>query len=271
MSVTGGYMHDVDWVNAFLCLPMLMLLHASGNLLSDYSDYIHGVDGPDCINGVTWIRSGLFSPDSIRKYGRALLAAGAAIGLVLLLRTSFSAIWLGIAGLLIPLLYFYFKGRALGDVDILLGFALLPTVGTVYVATGSWHPEMLLLCLPFGLHIVAILHANNTRDIASDRRAGLTTLAGKAGYRASQFIYAAEIFLPYLLIAAFCIFADMPFTLMLAWLSLPIAVENIRIMFSPRGREDERFRFLDQKTARFQMIFGLLYSFGFILGAIAGV
>ena len=108
-ALSGGTMHT-DWWNAVLCLPMMMLLHAAGNLISDYYDYTRGVDRPDCPNGVTWIRSGLFSPREVLAYGRILLCAGAAIGLILLLRTGFSALWLAAFALLVPLLYFYLKG-----------------------------------------------------------------------------------------------------------------------------------------------------------------
>lgn len=266
-ALSGGAMHT-DWWNAVLCLPMMMLLHAAGNLISDYYDYTRGVDGPDCPNGVTWIRSGLFSPREVLAYGRILLCAGAAIGLILLLRTGFSALWLAAFALLVPLLYFYLKAHALGDLDILIGFALLPTLGTVYVATGIYHPETLLLCLPFGLHIVAILHANNTRDIASDRRAGLITLAGKAGPRLSRLIYIAEITLPYVLVAVFIPLLSLTPWPLLVLLTLPRAVRNIRTMLSSRQRGAKSIATLDQATAQYQMMFGMLYTIGFVIGGI---
>ncbi len=86
----------VDWLNAALCLPLLMILHAGGNLVSDYYDYGRGVDGPECVNGVTWIHSGLFKPAEILRYGWMLLGVGALLGIVLLVRSDFSAVWLGL-------------------------------------------------------------------------------------------------------------------------------------------------------------------------------
>ncbi len=268
ISRAGGFAESVNWLNAALCLPLLMILHAGGNLVSDYYDFKRGVDGPDCVNGVTWIRSGMFKPREILHYGWALLAAGSLIGAVILMRSDFSAIWLGALGLLLPLYYYVMKANVLGDLDILLCFALLPSIGTCYVATGNYHTEMLLFCLPFGLHIVAILHANNTRDIADDRNAGLRTICGKVGERASQWIYLCEIALPYLLVVLFCLFAGLSWWLLISFLSLPVGIGNVKQMMRNLDKSKGGIPRLDQSTAQFQFLFGILYALGFVLGGI---
>ncbi len=259
---------QVDWLNAALCLPLLMILHAGGNLVSDYYDYERGVDGPDCVNGVTWIRSGLFKPREILRYGWTLLGAGVILGLVILIRSNFSAIWIGLLGLLLPLYYYLFKAHLLGDFDVLLCFALLPSIGICYVGTGSYHTETLLYCLPYGLHIVAILHANNTRDIENDSRAGLSTISGMVGLRASQWIYLAEITVPYLLVVVFWLFCGLSWCLLLTLLSLPVAIKNIRTMMAARDADVAAIARLDQSTAQYQFLFGLLYALGFIVGGL---
>ena len=187
---------------------------------------------------------------------------------MLLFRSDFSALWLGILGLALPVYYYVFKAHVLGDFDILLCFALLPAVGVCFVATGSYHTEMLLYCLPFGLHIVAILHANNTRDIENDSRAGLATISGKAGIRASQWIYFAEITVPYLLVAVFCLFCGLSWCLLVTFLSLPVGIKNIKTMMGARGGNVAAISRLDQSTAQFQFLFGLLYALGFVAGGL---
>ncbi len=268
ISRAESFAVSVNWLNAALCLPLLMILHAGGNLVSDYYDFKRGVDGPDCVNGVTWIRSGMFKPKEILYYGWTLLAVGCVIGAVILMRSDFSAIWLGALGLLLPLYYYVLKANVLGDLDILLCFALLPGIGTCYVATGNYHMEMLLFCLPFGLHIVAILHANNTRDIAADRNAGLKTICGKVGERASQWIYLFEIALPYLLVVLFCLFAGLSWWIMITFLSLPIGIGNVKQMMRKLNDGKGGITRLDQSTAQFQFLFGILYALGFVLGGL---
>lgn len=268
INCAGAVNGNIDWLNASLCLPLLMILHAGGNLVSDYYDYIKGIDGPDCINGVTWIRSGMFKPKEILYYGWSLLAVGSLIGLVILLRSDFSAMWIGVLGLLLPLFYYVLKAHVLGDLDILLCFALLPGIGTCYVATADYHPEMLLYCLPFGLHIVAILHANNTRDIVSDKKAGLETLSGKVGVRVSQWIYCIEVVVPYTLVVVYCAFCGLSWWLLVTFLSLPVALCNLKSMMGRGNVENGNIMRLDQSTAQFQFLFGLLYALGFVLGGI---
>ncbi len=46
INCAGAVNGNIDWLNASLCLPLLMILHAGGNLVSDYYDYIKGIDGP---------------------------------------------------------------------------------------------------------------------------------------------------------------------------------------------------------------------------------
>lgn len=257
---------ECDWVNAWLCLPMMLLLHGGGNLVSDSFDHATGIDRPGSLNGVGWIYSGLFSAREILHYGYCMLAAGAALGAVILMRSQMEVLWIGVLGILLPLAYPWFKTHALGDVDILLTFALLPALGVSFVTTGHYHPETLLVSLPYGLLTVAILHANYTRDICNDRQAGIVTLPILIGWRASSAVYVAEQLLPYLLVAAL-IAAGMDghmglFALALTSVALPLAVRNVRIMRGARPYEEADIASLDQLSAQHQLLFGLLYSAG---------
>lgn len=261
---------NCDYLNGFLSLLMIMLLHGGGNLVSDYSDNIHLVDLPGSQNGVRSMESGLFKPREIYYYGLSLLAVGAALGLVILFRSSFEVLWIGILAVALPLGYPWLKAHALGDVDILLCFALLPAVGTSFVITGSYHAETLLLCLPFGLHIVSILHANNTRDRANDHRAGLVTLPLLLGWNASRWLYVAEIAVPYLMVALIptLLLGNLSLlALLVVLLTLPLAVRNIKVMMQAKTEDAQDIASLDQMTAQVQLLFGLLYAAGFVLAA----
>ena len=255
-----------DWLNALLSLLLLTLLHSGGNLVSDYYDHTSGVDKPSAVNGVTWIYDGTFQPKEILHFGYALISVAAAIGVVLLLRSSLDALWLGAAALVIALGYSWSKGHAVSDLWVLLGFALLPAVGVSYVVSGAWHWETMLLSLSYGLLTVAILHSNNTRDIESDSEAGLTTMAAFVGRRASQCIYLAEMVLPYVLAVAYFALGIAPAWVFLVMLTLPLAIKNAMAMLPPDGSEPQ-IRMLDQRSAQLQMAFGLLLTLSFIIGA----
>lgn len=258
---------SVNWHIAFLCLPMLLLMHAGGNMVSDYFDYKHKVDLPGGPNGVTWIFNGKFKAKTILYYGIIVEILGACLGIVILLNASWNPIWIGIIGMLFAFCYFWFKGHWLGDFDILCSFALLPAIGTMYVATGQYHPETLLFILPLGLLTVSILHANNTRDLHSDHNAGLETLSYSMGGRIGKRVYLFETIAPYILTLIYCTFCHQPWTLMIVILTLPIAIRNEKTMLAADDNMVGQIPTLDKNSAQLQMLFGLLYAIGYFIGA----
>ena len=260
-----------DYLNGFLSLLLIILLHCGGNLISDYYDHINKVDLPGCPNGVYWIASGQFKPREILIYGYSLLALGAIVGILILFRSSIDVLWIGVLGIALPLAYPWLKAHALGDIDILLSFAILPAVGTYYVMTGNYSSNIVFLCLPYGLLTVSILHANNTRDRANDQRAGLLTLPLIMGWQRSRQLYMAYLIVPYFLVALIiCTYATQTpgiFCLLLTLLTLPIAIRNIRAMMQAKNEDSQDIGALDQMSAQLQLTFGLSYSLGFVLAA----
>jgi len=246
-----------DWVNAALALVMMMLFQAGSSTLSDCSDHLRGVDGPEDLK-VTWIYSGLFPIATLRRYAAALLGLGALAGGLMLLRGAMDAVWLGLAGVALGLGYSFLKYRALGDVAILLAFALLPAVGVGRVVAGSYLPETLLVVLPVGLITLSIVHANNWRDIVTDRAAGIRTLPILAGAKASAVIYAAEVLLPYALLGAYVTFELLPASVFAVLLTLPLAVRNLSRPLAT----------LDRDSALLQLAFGTLYSLSLVFSAL---
>lgn len=257
-----GYI-TVNWLNALLCMPLLVIVHAGGNMVSDYFDYKHKVDLPGGPNGVTWIFNGIFKPKEILRFGIVLILIGSGIGIVLLYRSSWEGIWIGIVGLLLTFGYFWTKGHWLGDLNILCSFALLPAIGTMFVSTGQYHWETMLYILPLGLLTVSILHANNTRDIHSDHRAGLETISFSLGGRAGKIIYLFETIMPYVLTLLYCLLLGQPWTLLLVFLTLPIAIRNDKTMLAANDNMVGQIPTLDKSSAQLQMLFGLLYTAGY--------
>jgi len=255
---------NCNWVNAFLSLPMLIFLQAAGNLIGDYYDHIRGVDLPGSLNGVRHIQSGKFTPREVLHYGYVMLAIAALLGLLILWRSDWSALWIGAAGLAMVWFYPWLKYHALGDVDVLFGYALLPALGVSFVVTGIYHWEVLLICLSFGLLTVAILHANNTRDILNDKRAGIQTMCISLGGVISQKIYVVELIVPYLLIPLFYYLELCPVWTFATWLTIPLAVKHCRRMMAAQPLAEEPIANLDQQTAQLQMTFGLIMAVSYL-------
>lgn len=256
---------EINWLLGALTLVGMILFHLAGNTWSDYFDYKKKVDADDTFGAKT-ITTGMFKPEEIKKLALGLLIAAVACGLGLLALTGLPLLWIGLAGLLCTLLYPVLKFNALGDLDILLTFAFLPTLGTSYVATGAIDFDVLWIALPVGLITDGILHCNNTRDMLTDKRAGISTMAMKLGNKASAWLYGFEVIFPFIWIGVCSIAGIMPLTTLAIFLTLPIAIACAQTMLNSLSGGAGMIADLDVRTANLQLLFSVLLTAAFIAG-----
>ncbi len=264
MYVTG---HPTNWWLAVAAVINIILVHAAGNVWSDYHDYKRGVDRDDTY-GVKILTSGKFTPREVWYLSATLQVLAVAMGCMMVLLTGLPLLWIGLIGIALSLLYPPLKYHALGDVVILLCYAVLPMLGTTFIVGGQIHPQVLWLAVPVGLITIAILHANNTRDIETDSRARIKTFAMLTGRNIAVPIYVAEVLVPYLWVAGLCLSGFLPWTALLTWVSLPIAWGNVRTIAKFRREGVKSYAWLDEATAKLQLAFSLLLIIGLLLSLI---
>lgn len=266
--VTTAYLYflreEINWINGLWALINIIVFHAAGNTWSDYFDYRKGVDASDTYGAKT-LTEKQFLPQEVRNLGLGLLTIASVMGTGLLLRTGLPLLWIGLGGAACALLYPYLKYKALGDIVIFLSYAWLPVRGTSYVLTGNMSTHLLWIALPIGLITVAILHANNTRDINTDGRAGIRTFAMQTGWKISTIIYTIELIFPFVWIISGIFLGFFPYTAILILLALPPAYFNVRTMLRFSGKEIHSIADLDEKTAKLQLLFGIILSLSFFL------
>ena len=254
-------------LHAVLAVVGIVVLHAAGNVLSDYFDYKTGVDSVEAY-AIPNLVHHQFEPKEYLVFSAVLFAVGCAIGMTLVLLTGWPLLVIGGAGVLLAVGYSWLKYRALGDVDIFLNFAVLPILGTSYVVAGSVLWEALVLALPIGLITVSVLHINNTTDIATDGAAGMRSLAMLLGERPSVKLYIAYQLLPFVLVVAAVLVGWLPWFALLCLVAFAVAWRNItkaRGYFST-GRD--AILGLDQMSAQLQLVFGLTFSLGLLVAAL---
>ena len=255
---------DMNWYYGIWTLVNMVLFHVAGNVWSDYHDYKKSVDREDT-TGATTLTTGMFQPHEIRDLaiGVFIIAFAGGIGLVLL--TGLPLLWIGLAGAALTLLYPTLKYNALGDVDILLTFAFLPTIGTTFATTGAIDWNVLYIALPVGLITDGILHSNNTRDMVPDKRAQIKTLAMGLGAKASAVMYSFEVLFPFVWVIACVVMKVMPWPVLAALVAFPIALGCSKTMLKCPKEGADAILDLDQKTAMLQMAFSLLLSIAFVI------
>lgn len=116
----------------------------------------------------------------------------------------------------------------LGDVFVFVFFGLVATLGTTYTQAGSLSWASLVGAISTGLIAVALLMANNVRDIPTDSEVGKRTLAVRLGDRNARLSYvlllAIAILLPLALVTQkpwiLLVLLLIPATLVPSWVML---------------------------------------------------
>ncbi len=256
-----------------LAVLAMMSLHAGANILGDINDFRRGLDKTVTpVSGA--IVRGLISGRQALAGALTLLAAGSLAGLVLAWMTGPALLWIGVVGLIIGVSYtvppLSLKYRALGDLAVFLNFGILGALGAWVVQTGtpSWIPA--LRAIPVALLVVAILHANNWRDITSDNEGRIKTVAALLGDRGSLTYYGSLLFGSFALVLLSIpltriprLGPPMPIASAVVLLALPLALKLWRKALSRRAPANPTdFVALDGATAQLNLVFGLLYSAG---------
>jgi 1,4-dihydroxy-2-naphthoate octaprenyltransferase len=257
----------------FVTIVGCVAVHAASNLVNDFFDHRSGVDQPGNFGAVNVLVREVMTPAEVSLEAAAAFALAIVCGLYLTVHAG-PAKWplvaLIVFGALSAFFYtappFAFKNRGFGDVQVMLSFAFLMIFGAFYVQTGtlSWLP--VLDALPIGFLVVDILHINNLRDLATDRAAGISTLAIVLGERGAKMLHHVYVVAAYLttvvLVAAsllppwtLAVFASVP-----AALALSRAVDGLnRPAIDPM---------IVVKTARFHALFGALLILGLLIAIV---
>ena len=211
---------------------------------------------------------GMFTPKEIMVISIVIISTGIIGGTALIIATGLPLLWIGLGGLACLLVYPFMKYHAAGDLAIFLAFGILPAFGTEYATTGTLSPDMLWPAIPVSLITVAILHANNTRDTATDIRSRIRIVPIAFGPRTARAIYYIEILLPFLWTAACALTGLPPWWSLISLIATIPATKAIRIMAGSRTAGLETVRALDAMTAQLQTVFSLLLAASFLLSAL---
>jgi 1,4-dihydroxy-2-naphthoate octaprenyltransferase len=190
--------HTVAWWRFPAALVVALALQVGVNLANDYFDGVGGVDTHERLGPPRLVASGAASARAVLAAALASLGVAAVVGLALALATSpVSILAIGALALAAAVLYSGgprpYAGLGLGEVMVFLFFGLMATCGTSYVVGGTVTAAAWWAGTALGLLAVAILVANNLRDIPTDEATGKRTLAVRLGDRRTRLLYRACI------------------------------------------------------------------------------
>lgn len=265
--VTASYLFWRGWeVNGWLVLWAtvgIILFHIAGNLLSDWYDFRKGIDAEDTYGSKT-LTSGALTPRQVLIFGIIMLIVASINGLGIAAVSGWWLLLLGGLGAFFTIAYPWMKTHALGDLCILIEYGIIPALGTAYTVCPTRNSEMhlytdaLWMVLAFATITIAVLHANNTRDVRTDDRAHIRTFAMQLGKETSIIMYIVELIVPAMWVLAGACNGALPWIMILVpILTLKKVFDNCKMMLGFYTDKDA-INFLDEKTAQLQLMNGLL-------------
>ena len=266
-TALAGFLHVFHPLRFFAALVGAMFIQVGTNLSNDYSDARRGADAEDRLGPVRVTAGGLVPPRRVLlatyiSFGVAVLA-----GIYLIAVAGWQLLLVGAASILAGVLYtggprpYGYEG--LGELFVFLFFGIVAVAGSFFVQVKHLDWEAFALAVPVGLLAASILVVNNLRDIETDRRAGKRTLAVRLGRSRTRSLFAAMVYISYLLAPVTWLFGPLTAWVMLPWLTLPIAAGIARQV---RNRMDGAS--LNQALAQagmLQLAFCTLLSAGLLL------
>ncbi len=263
------------WQDSFALVPALvtlltaLLLQVAANLANDVFDYYRGVDVPERLGPMRVTASGLLSPRQVVIGLVGVLGVACMLGGYLFTVAGWPILVIGLSAIIAALAYtggpFPYGYYGLGDLFVFVFFGPVAVMGTHYIQALTVTRAAFWASIPIGLITVAILVVNNLRDIGTDRATGKRTLAVRLGVHGTRIEYLVCLVLAYLSLIGMGVLQNMPIWIFLAYGTLPQAYFLVKMVITQAGRPLNRAL---AGTGQLDLLFGLLFSAGLVLGRI---
>jgi len=258
------YENKINLFIAILTLVAALLIQIGTNFANDYFDFIKGTDTDRRVGPVRLIQAGLIKKNEMLAAFIITFIIAAAIGVFLVIRGGWPILLIGIFAIIFGILYT--AGPAplgyigLGDIFVFIFFGIISVTGTFYLQTLKINMAALIASLAPGFLSVAILTANNIRDIKTDREAGKKTLIARFGYNFGLSEYLFCIIAAHLIPIVLVLITKSHYFSLISVLTVAMAVKPVKILLS---RPEPRYIIpVLGKTGQILLIFSILFSIG---------
>jgi 1,4-dihydroxy-2-naphthoate octaprenyltransferase len=250
-----------------LALIGVLFLQIAANLINEYFDFKRGADELKVAGQGMTIKNQVLTPQDVLRGAIITVAAGVAIGLFLLVQSGPLLFWIGLGGVLVVITYtagpFPLAYNGLGELAVFIFMGPVMVLGAYYVMAHrvDWVP--VIAALPIAFTVAAILHANNIRDIDADRVVNKRTLAVRFGLAFARKEYVFLIGAAYAALVVLILMGGMPWTTLLAFITLPEANRLIQIVRT--STDSQKLHMAQGRTAKLHGQFGFLIVIGWLI------
>ncbi|HKM51243.1 MAG TPA: 1,4-dihydroxy-2-naphthoate octaprenyltransferase [Candidatus Bathyarchaeia archaeon] len=281
-SIVPILVGSVAWqlrpLNLFLLLSTLLgsvAIQVGTNLSNEYLDYTQGVDKSDSLGPAGVILEGKLAPLHVLYAAILAFAVGAGFGLYIVTQVGWVILLVGLASILAAWFYtakpLALGYRGLGELEVFFFMGPIMVTAAYYVQARSlsWNP--LLISIPVGLLVTAILHANNLRDIVQDNERERVTWVVLAcrwfgmerGREVSCWVFYAMIAGAYAILVGLVALKIAPVPALIVIITIPQAYKLIRFVAS--GVKGRPLSLVVRGTALLHMFFGCALTLGYLL------
>jgi 1,4-dihydroxy-2-naphthoate octaprenyltransferase len=271
----------IAWYDARVFDPLLGLLtllagvaiHAGTNLANDYFD-----QPTDDVNenfspfngGSRMIQNNVLAPRQILISSMTCYLVGIVTALFIIINTGgimllFFLVIAVLLGLFYTALPVQLSYRGLGEIAVFVGFGPLGVLSAYFIQLGYINWGLCLLAsIPIAFLIAMVLFLNEFQDKEADQEAGKNTLVVVIGKDNGIKIYLVGMIIAYILLLAGIIGTIFPLTLILPFITLPLAAKAILIA-AKNYQLIKELQPANAMTILTHFTFGLMMALAFIL------
>ena len=186
-----------DFLLALCTLGGAVAIQIATNFFNDAIDARKGADTERRLGPTRVTASGMMQPRTVMRLATLFLGIAVLCGMVLYQSRGWPIIAIGIPSLFLAYGYtggpFPLAYRGMGELFVIGFFGLVAVAGTVFIQTGEWPREALLLGLQIGMLSSVLISINNLRDREEDATTGKRTLAVRLGPKVAVAVIWLEV------------------------------------------------------------------------------
>jgi len=213
-----------------LAMIGVILAHVSVNLFNEHSDHQtkidHNTTRTPFSGGSGTLQAGHTSAGAVLAVAIATLSVALAIGLYLSWVAGWQLMLFVLFGGIATVSYTRWLARwMLGELAAGVALGSFVVLGTYYAQTGTLSATVVWLSIPPGILTALLLLLNEFPDAEADRQGGRRHLVIALGWRRAAVVYTVALAVSYLVLVAGVVLGQLSPWVLLALLTLPLAVK----------------------------------------------
>ena len=268
LAISYWQTKSIDVLSTAITMGGVLLLHASVDLLNDYSDYKRGIDAitkrTKFSGGTGVLPEGLLKASTVYYAGIICLVLGSLAGVYFIVVHGW--IIAAILGFAILSIYFYstkIVDSGLGEIFVGIKGTMI-VLGTMYIQTEQIVPTNILAGIIAGTLSSFVLFITSFPDHDADKQKGRKTLVIVLGKTKASSLYWVFPGVAYGLIALGIALELLPVYCAIVYTSIPMMVKAGRNI--KRSVDDvEKFVIIMKSTVLFSRITGALFVLSFLI------